>query len=306
MNIQNNVVSFANATNATFPELNKTGFVAAFETIHQPNGVEIPKHLGRSVIRTDNKTPLGIVGKNYGIAQNNDLRNQIIESAEKSLPRHFLQDIQLNEKTSGGGAFTRFEFTFPKAAADIRQTLSAAGHTNSTTLNFKISVINSFNGSTNAIVKCGVVDLVCTNGMVASVYDTSKKRHSGNFNSEFFADFLETNAREYLERVRIWQQWAERSINAEQAETLLKAGGLSERLTKKFMEQLDHEFSKRGKNLWALASAATFYSSHESPLFPVRNSANADNVAFELNKREQTVSNLFASDAWNQFAGVAA
>ena len=304
MNMQN-VISFNNATGANFPELDKTGFTAKFHPI-ELSGFATKINDKKAVIRTDTNEPLGIVGNTYGIAQNQELRNQLIESCEKVLPREYMRDITLSEFTSGGGAFTRFEFTFPNAAASIRQTINATtGRNRETILNFKLSVINSFNGSGCVIGKAGCVDLVCLNGMVANVYDTSKKRHTSGFDVTMFADFIDEQARDYMKRVQIWQQWANRSITPDQAETLLKEAGLSERLTKKFLEQLDKEFSDRGQNLWAVASAATYYSSHNSELFPVRNSANVDNVAFELNKRETQITNLFNSPAWQQFAAAA-
>ena len=302
-----NVISFANATAATFPALEKTGFNAAFQTLYQADGSPVPHAIGRAVVRTDTNAPLGIVGTNYGIAQNPELREQVIESAERALPREFLKGITLSEKVSGGGAFTRFEFTFPNAAQPIRQYLDQGGvRVRDTLLNFKISVVNSFGGKTPVIAQAGAVDLVCTNGMVAAIYDTSKKRHTSGFNPEFFGAFLEEQAREYFERIRVWQAWAEKRITPEQAEQTLKAAGMSERLTNKFMHQFERESAERGRTVWALYSAATFYSSHNSEMFAVRNAANADNVAETLYKREADVSRLITSAAWRNLAGVAA
>lgn len=305
---KSNVFSLATATGATFPELDKTGFTAEFRDLFFSDAPEyiggnaykeIAQPLGRAVIRTDTKEPLGIVGKSYGIAQNNDLRDQVIESAERALPREYLRNIELTETVSGGGAFTKFEFTFPNAAAGIRQKLDKRGGYNSDTiLNFKLSIVNSFGGRTPVIAKAGVVDLVCLNGMVASIYDTSKKRHTSGLDVTQFAGFIDEQARDYMARVRIWQQWADRHITAIDAEALLTEAGLSERLTKKFMQQIEKEFAARGNNLWAVASAATFYSSHNSELFPVRNAASADNIAETLNKRENDMTRLFNSRAW--------
>jgi hypothetical protein len=72
------------------------------------------------------------------------------------------------------------------------------------------------------------------------------------------------------------------------------------------MEQFQTEAASRGQTIWALYSAMTFYSSHNSERFGVRNSSNVDNVAITLDTREREVSRVIDSDAWGQLVRVAA
>jgi hypothetical protein len=102
--------------------------------------------------------------------------------------------------------------------------------------------------------------------------------------------------------VRIWQSWALKEIRPAGAKEALEAAGMSGRRVEKMMEQLEIEAQSRGMTVWALYSALTYYSSHNSDRFTVRNSAAADNVAETLDKREREVSNVISNDAFLRLA----
>lgn len=286
-----------------FPPLEETGFRAAtaplfYTPADDENGLyPMPDSIAQAVIRTDTRQPLGAVGQRYAIAQNTDLQAAVAEAAEAALPRHALQDIQLKEYSSRGGAYTRFEYTFPGLGADIRQLTGA-----STQLMFRIGVANSFNGSGAIRGFAGAYDLVCTNGMVIGEYETSAFRHSAGFHPGKLADFLEREAENYVTRVRVWQAWARKEITVTGAKETLEAAGMSARRVASMMEQLQLEAESRGMTVWALYSALTFYSSHNSERFGVRNSANVDNVAETLDKREREVASVIASEAFQRLA----
>jgi len=55
------------------------------------------------------------------------------------------------------------------------------------------------------------------------------------------------------------------------------------------------EVETRGSNVWALASALTYYSSHNSEEFPVKGSAANDNVTKSLLDRSRRVSSWMTS-----------
>ena len=69
-------------------------------------------------------------------------------------------------------------------------------------------------------------------------------------------------------------------------------------------EQLDKEFQARGTTVWALYSALTYYSSHNSETFKVKNSDNRDNVERTLIEREREVSRVEASESFQELAVV--
>lgn len=313
--IPTNVISLAQKIAAAqnsgplFPPLNKTGFIAetkplyftqeenAFEYIGaKPALRNIPKDIGRVICRTDTGQPLSIVGSKYAIVQNNDLQTTVAEASEAALPRHALQDIELKEFTSHGGRYTRFEYTFPALGADIRQ-LSGS----STQLKFRIGIVNGFGGSSIRGF-AGAYDLICTNGMVIGEFETSAYRHTAGFNPAKLGAFIEAEAAKYQTRVRVWQEWARKEINLTQAETTLEAAGMSGKRVTSMMGQFEAEAVTRGATVWALYSALTYYSSHNSEAFGVRNAASVDNVAETLDKREREVARVINSDAFKVLA----
>lgn len=286
-----------------FPTLSpKTDFNAVAEPIYMADhdtgrAARIGANIGRVIRRTDTAEPLGIVGQRYGIAPNKPIFDMVCEAAEDTLPREALQNIQLKEFASYGGQYTRFELVFPGLGADIRQ-LSGS----STQLLFRIGVSNSFNGSGSVRVMAGAYDLVCTNGMVIGEAEKKAARHTSGYTPEIFAGFIEAECARYLERVNTWQAWARNEIRADQAEAALNAAGMSGRRVAAMMEQFEKETASRGATVWALYSALTFYSSHNSARFGVRNSANVDNVAVTLDQREREISRVIGSEAWARLA----
>ena len=261
---------------------------------------KIGSDIGRVIRRTDSGAALGVVGQRYGIAPNRPLFDMICEGAEKTLPRHALQDIELKEFDSHGGQYTRFELCFPGLGADIRQ-LSGS----STQLKFRVGVANSFNGSGSVRLMAGAYDLVCTNGMVVGECERKAARHTSGYTPQKFAEFIEIEFSKYLERVRTWQSWARAEINPAQAAATLEAAGMSGRRIKSMMEQFETEAASRGRTIWALYSAMTFYSSHNSERFGVRNSGNVDNVAVTLDGREREIARVIDSEAWHRMAAAA-
>ena len=298
-----NVTSLNNAAGVTFPELtSRTDFDAVAEPIYMANhetgrAQKIEKNIGRVIRRTDTAEALGIVGARYGIAPNKPIFDMVCEGAENTLPRHALAGIELKEFASYGGQYTRFELVFPGLGADIRQLNNSA-----TQLLFRVGVSNSFNGSGSVRVMAGAYDLICTNGMVIGEAEKKAARHTSGYTPEIFAGFIEAEFAKYLERVRTWQAWARAEINPSQAEQALNDAGMSGRRVASMMAQFDAEAASRGRTVWALYSALTFYSSHNSERFGVRNSGNVDNEAVTLDQREREVSRVIGSDAWARLA----
>lgn len=300
---QNRVISLAEAAGVTFPQLtSETDFEAVAEPVFMASrdtgrAERIGADIGRVIRRNDTGAALGIVGQRYGIAPNKPIFDMVCEAAENTLPRHALQGIALKEFSSFGGQYTRFELTFPGLGADIRQ-LSGS----STQLLFRVGVANSFNGAGSVRAMAGAYDLVCTNGMVIGEAERKAARHTSGYTPEIFAGFIEAEFSKYLERVRVWQRWARAEISTSQAEAVLTEAGMSGRRVAGIMAQMETEAASRGHTVWALYSALTFYSSHNSERFGVRNSGNVDNVAVTLDQREREVSRVIDAPAWQRLA----
>ena len=300
--INNNVINFnttdwPNLTSLTDFKANLTPIYDTKPIRYAPYGLEYePVSLGRFVKREDNGINLGIVGNTYGIAENAPLYQMIKEGAESALPREALKDIQLTERASYAGAFTRIDLLFSGIGADIRQLNGSK-----TQLLFKIGLTNSFNGSGSIRLFSGAEDLWCANGCTSAEYQKKAARHTSGFTPEIFKGFIEKQCEDFLLRVNTWRAWAQKAITPEQAETVLNECGMAGRKVSKIMEQLERESLTRGSSVWALYSALTAYSSH-SHLFPVRNSSVADNIAITLDNREREVARIVSGDSWSALA----
>jgi hypothetical protein len=298
-----NVTNLNAAAGVSFPALSdKTDFEAVAEPIYMASretgrAEKIGADIGRVIRRNDTGAALGVVGQRYGIAPNKPIFDMVCEAAEGTLPRHALAGIQLKEFASYGGQYTRFELVFPGLGADIRQ-LSGS----STQLLFRVGVSNSFNGSGSVRVMAGAYDLICTNGMVIGEAEKKAARHTSGYTPEIFAGFIEAELIKYRERVRTWQAWARNDITPDQAEAALEAAGMSGRRVASLMAQFETEAANRGRTVWALYSALTFYSSHNSERFGVRNSGNVDNEAVTLDQREREIGRVISSEAWARLA----
>jgi hypothetical protein len=318
-NMLDNIINFNAALNETaFPELDKCNFTAQHGPLnYTPEGfdqpVELPKSIAQVVYRTDTGEPLGRTGGRYGIAQNTDVQDVLVEALERALPSNYLKGIELKEETSNNGGFSKFTYTFPSAAEPIRQLRDATGYAadrygekhKETWLNMSFSMINSFDGSTPLILQNEVIDVSCANSLTTGYMDTSKMRHSTKIDPSMFTDWITEQAGNFKQRIDVFNQWAARSITPEQAEQTLLDAGLSPRLTKQMLEQFELECDRRGRSVWSLASSMTFWSSHSSEKFTVRGSKDSDNVAKCLHNRQGQVLKVMNSEAWSEIARAA-
>lgn len=315
-----NVISFNGSIDqTTFPSLDKCNFFAKHIPLYidpKDDGglIELTKEQGQAVIRTDTGQFLGRTGGRYGIAQNPETNDVVMQSLEMAFPAKFLKGITLEEKTSDNGAFSKWTYTFPEAAQQIRQLRDATGyeanrygqHFADTWLNFEISVVNSFNGLTPLFLQAGHKDVSCLNSLTMSFLDTSKQRHSSKIDPAKFADWIAEQASEFKTKIDVWQGWADRSITPEQAEDTLKDAGVSDRLTKSLMMQFEDEAAARGRSVWALASAISYQSTHNSERFGVRGSGKRDNEARSLHNRQNQALAIMSSEPWGRLAAAAA
>jgi len=301
-----NILRLNSAEAARFPTLSAlTDFDAVAEPIYMVNHTEqraqkIDQSIGRVIRRTDTWDALGIVGDRYGIAPNKPIYDMVCEAAEDTLTPANMRGVELKEFSSFGGQYTRFELVFPMLAQSIPQ------FKGSTEINFRVGVSNSFNGGGSVRVFAGAYDLVCTNGMIIGEVEKKAARHTSGYTPEKFADFIRLEMTNYQERAKIFRLYAQSQITPEQAKTSLERAGMSERRIGAMLTQFEVESASRGRTIWALYSALTFYSSHNSERFGVRNSANVDNTAVTLDNREREVSKILRSESWRDLVATAA
>tara|TARA_R100001129_G_scaffold1452_2_gene1307 strand:- start:79 stop:1062 length:984 start_codon:yes stop_codon:yes gene_type:complete len=321
-NLINNAIATAeNTANVVFPPLEKVNFPAVKTPIYlrNKNGdyVPVPTETGQAIVRTDNEICLGYMKKRYAIADNSELDNSVREGLEDSLPKHALQNIKLIEKTADNGSICRWGYSFDGLGRDIRQLTGSK-----TQLNFRVMIINSFGGQTAIRLQAGAEDLFCTNGCTSAELMATSFGHTASFNPAQVKPFIEKQVEYYELKVKTWQQWANKEINYDQAFQVLQdnypasdseikraekkgftAGEAKSRKTAQLMEQFEKEAEQRGSTVWSLYSALTYYASHSTGAFTVKNSANRDNVETTLIQREREVNNVTASESFLELAG---
>ena len=299
-------------------EVNNGGFV--YE--------EVPASVGSYIVRTDNTDILGIMKKRYAIVDNPDLDEPIREQLYDSLPKEALTEgsVKLVEKTSEGGSIARWGYHFDGLGREIRQL-----NKSKTQLNFMVRIVNSFGGQTGIRLQAGALDLWCTNGCTSAELSSQSFGHTIGFDPSQVKKFIEEQAELFQKRVELWQMWANKEITSAQAEQFLKVafakdnmvktkkelieGGMDKKLAeqeamanasslrmRQMMDQLVLEAEDRGHTVWALYSALTNYSSHNSERFGVKNSANADNVETTLIEREREVNKVIELPEFKELA----
>jgi len=241
-------------------------------------------------------TPLGIVGRDYKVMPNHDFFGTIENAVRQSIRPDLRADVSVRTQLAGGGAWTRREYVFPAFADKLKSTESE------TQIGLRIVAWNSYDGSASAGCMVGLIDWYCTNGMVfGKNIDDIKRRHTSGLTPELFVPMLTNQIGNIQFEVRKIEEMMHRKMEIEDAKELLQHA-FSARRAEKLAERVATEATVRGWNVFALHSALTYYSSHNSDEFKVRETGN-DNVARTLMTRENEVRKLLSSrswDAWNE------
>jgi hypothetical protein len=243
--------------------------------------------------RTDSETDLGMCRERYQIVQNADLFSSLSLALFKSAPPRSLEGAVVKPKTSYSGAQAFADISFPSFTEDLVQ---ARG--NATALTFRLLLWNSFDGSSPVRLAAGAIDGFCTNGMIFGSYDLFGKRHTKGFSQVDLEEFVGNSFLMFQRKIQELRQETFKTVELEQAEKFLNANFSGRRATQ-LLEQFAVESQERGQTVWALRSALTYYASHNSHAFGVRNTG-ADSEAAVLYGRETEISNLFAGAGWRE------
>ena len=227
----------------------------------------------------------GVVGEKYKVTQMGDFTKATEEMLLEALPNDKFKDMEISDSMSHGSAIRSRKYTFPAFSKPIET------RKHQTDVALTVALIQSYDGSTSNGFVTGLLDFFCTNGMISGDYTKGNKRHTSGFNLSNFILDMDKVVRDFYKDIQRYPVMASTDIRITQAEAVLEAlPGMSERLAKVMKDQYLTEVSTRGSNVWALASALTYYSSHNSEEFPVKGSASNDNVAKSLLDRSRRVS----------------
>ena len=263
---------------------------ALFEPIP---GAGVVDGMGFQNFRTDTEQALGAVKERYQIVQNCDLFESLAHALEDAAPARALEGAKIKPSTSYQGAQAFADISFPQLTEDLVQ---ARG--NATALTFRLLLWNSFDGSSPMRLAAGAIDGYCSNGMIFGSYDLFGKRHTKGFSQIELEKFVGNSFLMFQRKIQELRQETFKTVELEQAEKFLNANFSSRRATQ-LLEQFAIESQERGQTVWALRSALTYYASHNSHAFSVRNTG-ADSEAAVLYGRENEISSLFAGAGWRE------
>lgn len=261
---------------------------ALFEPIP---GAGVVDGLGYQNFRTDTEKALGAVQERYQIVQNQELFDSLAQALDGAAPARALEGAKIKPATSYGGRQAFADISFPRLTEDLIQ---ARG--NATALTFRLLLWNSFDGSSPVRLAAGAIDGFCTNGMIFGSYDLFGRRHTKGFSQQDLSDFVGNSFILFQEKITELRRETFAAIELTQAEEFLKKN-FSERRAAQLLERFAIEAQERGATVWALRSALTFYASHNSSQFAVRNTGQ-DSSAAVLYGRENEVASLFSSRDW--------
>ena len=235
----------------------------------------------------------GVVGDKYKVTQMRDFTDATEGMLMDALPNDKFKDMEINDTMSHGSAVRCRKYTFPAFSKPIET------RKHQTEVALTVALVQSYDGSTSNGFVTGLLDFFCTNGMISGDYTKGNKRHTSGFNLTNFILDMDKVVKDFYNDIQRYQIWAGTDIPVIQAEgTIESLPGMSDRLAKGIKDQYLTEVRTRGSNVWALASALTYYSSHNSEEFPIKGSAANDNVARALLDRSRKVNTWLRSSVF--------
>jgi len=226
----------------------------------------------------------GVVGDKYKVTQMRDFTEATEAMLVDTLPNDKFKDLEISDNMSHGAAVRCRKYTFPAFSKPIET------RKHQTEVALTVALIQSYDGSTSNGFVTGLLDFFCANGMISGDYTKGNKRHTSGFSLTNFILDMDKVVQDFYQDIQRYQVMASTDIMVTQAEATIEAlPSMSEKMQERMKDQYLTEVKTRGSNVWALASALTYYSSHNSEEFPIKGSASNDNVTKSLLDRSRRV-----------------
>ena len=251
------------------------------------------KHIVR--MYDDKPLSLGVVGKNYNKLSNEKLCKSIEETFVEALTDEELRGVDVKDTVSYHGGLSIRQYIFPNIRADIQSRNSDVA--------FRTIIVNGYDGSSSFKLYNGAIDFFCSNGMVTGIYDMIVKKHTKGLQIPRLIVKVKTSIDIFYKQAEQWQHWVGKTITDEEAQECYESfPNASDKMVAKLMRQFHIESLSHGRTVWALYSAATFYSSHSAGEFATRETGQ-DHTASTLLNRERQVRSWVETD---RFVSIAA
>ena len=207
--------------------------------------------------RTDTGQCLGTSTEAYAIVQNGDLVDQV----EDALGRSELGEFTSQKLVARDGARFYGVYDFPSM---VKPVVLGDGAGMRLTLN------NSFDRSTGVDFTLGLMRLICLNGQMTLVADTSvTKKHSHKLTLDFITDAIHSCTLKFEESIKDFGTLAEREITQEQGGLILDNLAIKKVLSESLRDSIQMVWDApthkedEGRNLYNLYNATTQHLTHD-------------------------------------------
>ena len=208
--------------------------------------------------RKDNGNVLGVCRGQYGLVQNQSL----LDMAESEFAINGLRGFNRTVYLAKGGARMYARYDFRDKVLEVPKIGDKIG--------LRLTVNNSFGGSSPVTLSFGTLRLVCTNGMARMNDEFNlSQRHNLGISIDAMKTSLDVILARHSDIVKVFGDMAEIEIPQVKGNQiiagLVKRNVLSERVADRIGEVWANPIhaEDRGRNLFNLYNAATQYLSHE-------------------------------------------
>ena len=270
---------------------------------------EVPQHLDfpiryedtrfkgkKYVINGNTDEVLGIVGAGFPSVPHGDFFRNIVNAIVENFGSEDTSEVIPRFTSAHNGAVALLDITFP----NISYTIRTDKHT--TEVSQRAILWHGIDGTKSNLGVFGAVDNFCTNGIITGTYEQVRKKNTSGFSLSNFVDEIKQSHNNFIEHAKYLQRMADTNFGASQMDNLkelLEPMGMSKRMASNMYDLFIDEASVRGKNLWALYSAMTNYSSHTNNGFKLKDMGN-DTRATSMWEREQKVVKWTNSTAFKE------
>lgn len=236
------------------------------------------KHKALVRMKDDKPVTLNVVRDTYKVVQNDELFSAIHKGIASEITGTELASARIKDKIAYDGTQCFREYIFPDISFASPERDKIA---------FRIIIQNGF--GTGAIkLLAGAIDFFCTNGLVIGEYTSTYAKHTKGLTLTKFEHAVRGSVHMFWKNKDTFAELAGKKVLDDKKVLAWYEDKFGERLGAKLFRQYQIECNSRGKTLWAVYSALTYYSSYADGEFSLRNTGN-DHEAATMMKRENDV-----------------
>jgi len=268
------------------------------------------KAIKRTSLLLDEQPIIRVVGKGYKLIQHEDIYNKFHSILSEQIPYEHWHSVECEKRFSWNGAKMTAHFKFPSLYTQYR---TNQGYSIKRT--FHVYLKNAVDGDWSARSGVGLMDFFCANFEMGGEWAIFSRRHTSGFDLDDFVapqvNYISSfdqmrkkhdhqirtpcddfKAIRYLQSV---PKWTRRLCDSEGRELEQPDGSPVIDMNKtgdKLYDQWKSETETKGRNIFALSSALTYWASHDSDTFSIKKSAGEKNTLAVLLDRQEFVGKL--------------